>query len=461
MRKKVWVFLTFLLFLNGCVWTGKNKEQNMGTEQQVQREDGAESEREAEETGTLLEEYISGLEDVETTVHEYGEGTAYVQQGGTLSVRIAYPETEIVALNEEIQKWIKEIVAFYEEEVKTLEEGSGVAELTAGYESYLVNGVISVKIEGLFDMPYIAHPVDVITVFHADADSGKLLELDDILQTGGRTRLQSMVLRDAGVDTEVADVALLDNWILKEDGLEVILERGDYLPMSEGTVELFYAYEDLRDVLTFSYTNTDIDPEKPMVALTFDDGPGKYTEELLDILAEYEVKATFFMIGSQIDDYTEAVKRMEEEGHELAGHTWSHRQLTKLSDEEMTDQIMTTRAKIYEVTGVDATLLRPPYGSYNDKVKKVCQELGVVMVNWSVDTLDWKNKNADKVYNVIMKDVEDGKIILCHDLYETTVAAIERVIPELKEQGYQFVTVSELLSYSEKEVIAGMVYDRK
>lgn len=460
MQKKIRItLLVLLLFLQGCAWIGKNEEHNTGTEQEIQGEQN--TEQDANGAGTLLDEYVSNLEGVETTVHEYGEGTAYIQQGGALSVRIAYPETGIAVLNEKIQGWIKETVAFYEVEAENMEECSGEAELTANYESYLVNGIVSVKIAGLFDMPYIAHPIDVVAVFHADVNSGKMLELDDVLLAGGRTNLQSMVLRDAGVDAEVADEALLDNWIWKEDGLQIILERGDYLPMSEGSVSLFYAYEDLQDVLTLPYTNTTIDPTKPMVALTFDDGPGKYTEKLLDILAEHDIKATFFMIGSQIDDYREVVKRMEEDGHEVAGHTWSHRQLTKLSSEEMTDQIMTTRAKIYEVTGADTTLLRPPYGSYNDKVKKVCQDLGVVMVNWSVDTLDWKNKNADKVYNAIMEDVEDGAIVLCHDLYDTTVEAMKRVIPELMEQGYQFVTVSELLSYSEKEVTAGMVYDKK
>ena len=110
---------------------------------------------------------------------------------------------------------------------------------------------------------------------------------------------------------------------------------------------------------------------------------------------------------------------------------------------------MNTRAKIYSITGVDTIIMRPPYGSYNDEIKRICAENGIVMINWAVDPLDWKTRNADKVYNAIMSQVKDGDIILCHDLYDTTVDAMERVIPDLIAQGYQLVTVSELLSYGD------------
>ena len=168
-----------------------------------------------------------------------------------------------------------------------------------------------------------------------------------------------------------------------------------------------------------------------------------------------------FVIGNLIDSRADTVKRMSDEGHEVAGHSWSHRQLTKLTSDELTDQLMTTRAKICEVTDVDSTVIRPPYGAFNSDVKEVCSNLGIVMVNWSVDTLDWKNKNSDMVYNTIMNDVKDGDIILCHDLHGTTVDAMERVIPDLIEKGYQLVTVSELLSYGDEEVCAGKVYNKQ
>lgn len=106
---------------------------------------------------------------------------------------------------------------------------------------------------------------------------------------------------------------------------------------------------------------------------------------------------------------------------------------------------MMTRAKIYDISGVDSTIVRPPYGSCDNSVKTVGRELGVSFVNWSVDTLDWKTKNSDSIYNEIIKCASSGSIILCHDLYKTTVDAMERVIPTLVAEGYELVTVSELL----------------
>jgi peptidoglycan/xylan/chitin deacetylase (PgdA/CDA1 family) len=155
------------------------------------------------------------------------------------------------------------------------------------------------------------------------------------------------------------------------------------------------------------------------------------------------------------------VKRIVKEGHEIGNHSWSHRQLTYLSDEEITDQIMMTRAKIYDTVGVDSLIVRPPYGACNDTVKAVGKKVGVSFVNWSVDTLDWKNKNAKAVRNEIMNSIFDGAIILCHDLHKTTVDAMEIVVPELIEKGYQLVTVSELMEYSEGTLVAGKVYYRQ
>ena len=129
--------------------------------------------------------------------------------------------------------------------------------------------------------------------------------------------------------------------------------------------------------------------------------------------------------------------------------------------QEITDEIMMTRAKIYEVTGKDCVIMRPPYGAWNDDEKAVGKDLGVAFVNWSVDTLDWKSRDAEAVYNEIINNASDGAIILCHDLHETTVDAMETVIPKLVEEGYQLVTVSELMSFSKKPLEAGKIHYKK
>ena len=119
---------------------------------------------------------------------------------------------------------------------------------------------------------------------------------------------------------------------------------------------------------------------------------------------------------------------------------------------------MMTRAKIYNLTGIDSLIVRPPYGACNDDVKSVGKNLGVSFINWSLDTLDWKTKNPTSIYNEIIKNASNGDIILCHDLHKTTVDAMERVIPKLLADGFQLVTVSQLMKYSQNKLLPGEIY---
>jgi len=142
----------------------------------------------------------------------------------------------------------------------------------------------------------------------------------------------------------------------------------------------------------------------------------------------------------------------------VIGHSWDHKDLTRLSEDEIKKQILDTRNMIETITGVAPSLYRPPYGAVNDRVKNVSREIGFSMVNWSIDPEDWKTRNADAVYSAVMSHVSDGGIALSHDLYGTTADAYERIIPELIARGYQLVTVSELLSHAHGQLEAGQVY---
>lgn len=205
----------------------------------------------------------------------------------------------------------------------------------------------------------------------------------------------------------------------------------------------------------------EIDPSRPMLALTFDDGPGKYTSELLDILEKYNVHATFFVLGNMIGKREGVVKRTVSAGHEIGIHTWDHSTLTKLGKEDIRQKIMSVSSLLEDVAGYTPRLMRPPGGGYNDDVKAVCAEEGLLIVRWNVDTEDWKTRDSDATYNAIMKDAKDGAIILCHDIHEQTVAAMDRTIAALLNEGYQLVTVSELLLYSQTQPVAGdVVYSR-
>lgn len=184
-----------------------------------------------------------------------------------------------------------------------------------------------------------------------------------------------------------------------------------------------------------------LDPNKPMIALTFDDGPSKYTDELLDTLELHDVKATFFLLGSRIDDYSETIQKMEDIGCEIASHTFHHYDLTKLTTQEVDGEVEWTNQHLVNVLGHGTELVRPPYGATTDEIQNNIQ---YPLVMWSVDTTDWQSKDASAVANHVLNVAKDGDIVLMHDIYEPTVEAVKIMIPILQERGYQIVTVSEM-----------------
>lgn len=197
-------------------------------------------------------------------------------------------------------------------------------------------------------------------------------------------------------------------------------------------------------------------PDGPMVALTFDDGPGEYTERLLGILDKYGVKATFFMIGEQVEYYRSAVLHEYEMGMEQGNHSWDHKTLTHLSAEDIRKELSSTNSAIRAVTGEDPTVFRPPGGGYNSEV--LANSLGMPAILWSIDTLDWSTLDADRTYNTVMNEVRDGSIILMHEIYKASVDAAERLIPALLDRGYKLVTVSELASARGITLAGGEIY---
>ena len=181
----------------------------------------------------------------------------------------------------------------------------------------------------------------------------------------------------------------------------------------------------------------------PEVALTFDDGPSpKYTPLLLDGLKERNVRATFFLLGKNVKENQELVQRMQAEGHLLGNHTYNHVQLNKIPETTARQEILKTNNEIYEATGKFPEYMRPPYGAWK-KNMELCVEM--LPVFWDIDTLDWKSQNVDAILKAAGEEPEDGSIILMHDEYQTSVEAALLIIDRLKEKGYEFVTVDELI----------------
>lgn len=194
-------------------------------------------------------------------------------------------------------------------------------------------------------------------------------------------------------------------------------------------------------------TNTG-DPNKKRIALTFDDGPHpKVTEQILNTLDKYHAKATFFMLGSRVQYYPDIARDVLARGHEIGNHSWNHPVLTKLSLESAVNQYTSTVAEIEKALNQKPTVFRPPYGATNDTINS---QISVPVVLWSIDTLDWKYRNAQQLLPNVKNNLHNNAIVLMHDIHQSTADGLDSVLAYLQGQGYEFVTVSEILPYRQK-----------
>ena len=191
-----------------------------------------------------------------------------------------------------------------------------------------------------------------------------------------------------------------------------------------------------------------VDRKDKVVALTFDAAWGNEdTQQILDILEKHNVKVTFFATGGWVETYPEDVKKIIDAGHAFGNHSENHKFMTKLSDEQKKQELMKVHDKVKALTGYEMCLFRPPYGDYNDAVVRTAESLGYYTIQWSVDSLDWKDYGVDSIIKTVTqhKNLDSGAIILMHNGAKYTADALDSVITNLKEQGYSFVTVAQLI----------------
>lgn len=238
---------------------------------------------------------------------------------------------------------------------------------------------------------------------------------------------------------------------------EIVLERKEiaYVSEKEKTEE-----EPAEEPAATPVSEVIAEPDltgKMLVALTFDDGPDAgVTPRILDILHEKQVPATFFVLGSKMRNLPEIVQRAEREGHEVESHSLWHGNLSTFSREAVFDDYEQSKAVFNEVLGHDFKMLRPPYGAVNAYVR----ELPVPLMTWSVDTEDWKSKDAGSILWRVQNDTFDGAVILMHDVYDTTAEAVGPVIDDLRSKGYEFVTVVRLAELRGVELTPGFLWGR-
>ncbi|GLC88052.1 polysaccharide deacetylase family protein [Lysinibacillus piscis] len=205
--------------------------------------------------------------------------------------------------------------------------------------------------------------------------------------------------------------------------------------------EFQIAMETMKPVTPPSTDNTSV----KRIALTFDDGPHpKVTEQILNTLDKYHAKATFFMLGSRVQYYPNIAKDVLARGHEIGNHTWTHPVLTKMTAEQVTREYTSTAKEIEKANGHAATLFRPPYGATNDTVNA---QIPVPVVLWTIDTMDWKHRNAQQLLPYVKKNLHNNAIVLMHDIHQSTADGLDEVLAYLQSEGYECVTVSEILQY--------------
>ncbi len=189
-----------------------------------------------------------------------------------------------------------------------------------------------------------------------------------------------------------------------------------------------------------------VDTEEKKVAISFDAAWGaNYTEDLLAILKKYNVKSTFFLVGFWVDKYPDMVKRISEDGHEVQNHSSSHPKMTTLSEEKIKEELESTNKRIELITGKRTTLFRPPFGDYSNKVINSSRELGYQVIQWDVDSLDYKDYGANSIIKIVTSKVKNGSIVLFHNNATYTKEALPVIIENLQSRGYEIVPISELI----------------
>ena len=389
-----------------------------------------------------------------------------------------YPKCNNTIINQDFDNYVRDIIDEFKVKVEgdnTLPDKENPYLLNIDFQvTYLSDNLISV----IFYIEDNWHTNSkYIKTFVYNAQNGNSISLSDVLTDRGKQQIADLVVKKLeweGLELEFQDKFLESygqndvNFTVGKDGLTLYFMQSTNQGQTDRIVTLLLTKAELKGLVTtgfyrvmdhipaseyITWESTPVETEDQMtmaeyrggkyLAITFDDGPHKTnTVKLLDILKEEDVKATFYVLGNRAEVYPEIVRRAYEEGHEIGNHSYSHKQLNTLSDSELDYQIETTNEIIEKITGQVPKTIRPPFGEIDKEQKKNYNQ---AFVYWNVDPEDWKYKDPDKITTDILEAVHNGKdVILLHDLYQTSVEAAGNVIRQLKEEGYQFVTRSEL-----------------
>lgn len=307
--------------------------------------------------------------------------------------------------------------------------------------------------------------------YFVSARTGKEVELSDFLKSGQEDAFEKKVtnLLELKYPKFITDVLKTKKgniaYQLGDNYLKIFYSDFSITPSPLEQLDLQVDYNEIKDYLNFpvegssEYENENgfhYDSNKKTIALTFDDGPnGEKTKKLVDLFYQNKMHATFFMVGNRMANSPGIIQYVLEHQNEIGSHSYSHNNLTRLKKEALLKDEQDTNQIYKKITGKDLRILRPPYGNINSLMKET---LNYSFVNWNIDTEDWRYRNKEHVKNEILSKVKDGDIVLMHDLYDSTIEAVESVLPELYVQGFQVVTITELANLKGKSLEPKKVY---
>lgn len=391
-----------------------------------------------------------------------GETNSIIELNQHTIVSAYYPQ-----FNQPIDHDIKEVVATWMTEFKDFFKDAHAdnpymrSVLNIDYSSYEVNDRFVGLYFQIHTNSYVqAHGETQEVGYILDLEENRLLKASEYFKAGYAQSLARLVNDHYNQLEEYEDlvglelyqrgiVGSIENYnevVIKKDKVVVLFQRGQLFDLSEGPQSVEIEISELQSFLRYDTQGQEIVEvpleDRKLVAFTFDDGPSSsITRRIVDAFKQVDGHATFFVVGDMVHRNGQELDYAVENGHEVGNHTYNHPDLTKLTPQQMLEEINSTNQAVASATGVRPTLVRAPYGAANNLV---LNSINHPFINWNIDPEDWLLRDSELIVKNVLKDIRPNGIVIMHDIYETSAQAIETLLPILQGQGYEFVTVSEL-----------------
>ena len=351
---------------------------------------------------------------------------------------VQYPVFQIDKLDKKISNDIKSIETNFYKEKKQCDELNIDFEYKTINRKY-ISVIITAKVYSKTEK------TNIFTYFF-DIENNKFITIDKLIDN--KKEINKLVKQEFynKYKKSIPSIFTLDNFYISKNYVNFYITKNKFyliqIPLDKINFKIDITFNNIKTPLLPDKKEKTVDINKPVVALTFDDGPSKYTNEIVDILKENDACGTFFVLGNKVSYYQETLLKLIENGNEIGNHTYNHKLLSNLNELEIKSQIDKSQQIIKEYIAYTPTIFRRSYG---DIPKNIKENIPLEVILWNIDTLDWKLKNKNKIIKRATKNIKDGDIILMHDTYKRSKDSLPEIIKILKEKGFQFVTISELI----------------